>query len=337
MKNFKKINSNFCLLVLGLILAFQSCTDKPNPIKISRFDQDLFDSISAKSPEHFLALQKKYPLFYNSFAQDMLNISEEERIDAYEPSLSKFISFPTILQLKHEVDSVYPNLSDIETQLGGAMVIYRKEFPKNVTPQFISFISEFGYANVTFDSIVGIGLDMYLGSDYPLYPALEFPDFMIAKLRRDYIVPNAIKAIAIGKFENQLKDKRFLAMMLFEGKVRYFMKQLLPQLNDSIIFGYSPNQLAWANSNEAQVWSHLIEKKMLFNAEPNQYMRYFNDGPFTIAPGMPQESAPAIGVYIGYKIIEKYMDKQSSVSLNQLMNDANWDKILKECAYKPKF
>jgi len=332
---FLRVRLFLILILFSGIQFFQSCNSEPTPLKIARFEQDLFDNISLKSPNHYQLVQKKYPVFYNSFAQDMLNISEEERGLAYEPSMSKFVSFSTIVQLKHEVDSVFPNLIELEANLGKAITIYKKEFPKNNPPSFVSFLSEFGYANVTLDSIVGIGLDMYLGKDYPLYPALEFPDFMIAKLQKSYILPNTIKALAIGKFEHQLTDKRFLAMMLFEGKIRYFMKKLLPKVNDTLIFGCSNLQLAWATNNESMVWSHLIENKVLFNAEPNQYMRYFNDGPFTIAPGMPQESAPAIGVYIGYKIIEKFMERQSSENLETLMLNANWDKILKDSGYGP--
>jgi uncharacterized protein YjaZ len=64
-------------------------------------------------------------------------------------------------------------------------------------------------------------------------------------------------------------------------------------------------------------------------------MRYFNDGPFTIANGVPQESAPAIGVYVGYKMIEKYMKDNPNISLQELMFNNNWDQLFKEIAYRP--
>ena len=64
-------------------------------------------------------------------------------------------------------------------------------------------------------------------------------------------------------------------------------------------------------------------------------MRFLTDGPFTSADGIPQESAPMIGVYTGYKIIENYADK-SGASLEEIMNETDWDKILKESKYRPK-
>jgi hypothetical protein len=42
-----------------------------------------------------------------------------------------------------------------------------------------------------------------------------------------------------------------------------------------------------------------------------------------------------LGAYCGYKIIENYADK-TGASLEEVMNNNNWDEILKESAYRPK-
>jgi hypothetical protein len=324
----------FSIIVFSSLLI--SCGQKENTFQLERFEQELFEPNQANNPNHYKKLQVKYGFFFNSFAEKMLNISEEEKALAYGPSLSKFVTFPGILQLKREVDSVFPNMDPFEDELANAMTIFYSEFPSDIQPRFVTFLSEFNLGNATTDSVVGIGLDFYLGEKYQLYPALEFPDFMVAKLRKEYLVPNTIKAFGIGKFEGQLTDKRFVAMMLFEGKIRYFMKSLLPDCPDSLIFSCSAKQLKWAKENESMIWAHFIQTKMIFNEDPSSYMRYFNDGPFTIANGVPQESAPAMGIYSGFKIIEKYMKENSSISLKELMVNNNWDEILRESAYKPK-
>ncbi len=327
--------ASILFLLLPVYLLLNGCKENTIPVKIDRFEQALFETKENAPALHFKNLANRYPTFFHSFAVDMLNISEEEDISNFSVSLNEFINYPTIRQLKREVDSVYPDLSVIEAQLGKAMYQYHSFFPNYKIPRFISFVSEFGFANVTYDSIIGIGLDMYLGSHYPLYRALEFPDFMVAKLSSEYIVPNTIRAMAIGKYENQLKDKRFIAMMLFEGKVKYFLKKLLPEVEDSIIFGYSPVQLKWCEDNQQMIWAHFIENKLLYSNNAGEYMRYFNDGPFTIATGVPQESAPSIGVFAGYKIIEKYMQENKNISLQDLMENSNWDQILQKSAYRP--
>lgn len=338
-KGKNKQLSLFSFFIMELFVVLSSCNLFPkketNRVQIQRFEQELFDSTNGLNKEHFNKLALKYGLFYRSFCTDLINIPHDEISDNFQRGLTAFITYPTISKLKHEVDSVFPDLSAEEEELTKAMDIYYDEFPKANKVKFVSFLTEFGYAHVTYDTIIGIGLDMYLGDKYALYPALEFPEFMYLKLRREYMLANTIKALAIGKFESQLTDKRFLAMMIFEGKLKYFTKKLLPHVHDSLIFGYSQKQLDWCKENESMIWAHFVQEKLLFSQDIPQYMRYFNDGPFTSAPGVPPQSSPAIGVYAGYKIIEAYMENESNISLEDLMANKNWDEILKLSKYRP--
>ncbi len=330
---------NLLIFLFGssLLLFFTTCKEEELPIKVLRFEQDLLNPNLANSPVHYQSLRAKYPLFFESYCKDMLGLDPNEGATNFIRPLSGFIQYPGTVLLKHEVDSVFPNLNAFELELGKAMQVYKKEFRSEPIPQFVSYISEFSYAHVTYDSLVGIGLDFYLGENYALYkaPSIEFPDFMVRKLRREYMLTNTLKAFAIGKFESQLTDKRLLALMLFEGKIKYFIKTLAPNLPDSILFGYTTQQLKWCEENESMIWKHLASTNLLFSKDGAQFMRYINDGPFTIAESVPQESAPSIAIYSGYKIIEKFVEEEGVDSLKELMDNNKWDEILKKSSYKP--
>lgn len=325
------------LLGASLFLGLSSCKDKVLPVQIQRFEQDLLQVSEANNPKHYQKLKLAYPLFFDSYCKDILGLDPQEASQNYAKSLSGYISFQGTQYLKHEVDSLFPNLNEFEKELGKAMYIYQKEFRSEPIPKFVSYISEFGIAHVTYDNLVGIGLDFYLGENYPLYkaPTIEFPDFMVRKLRKEYLLPNTLKAFAIGKFESQLTDKRLLAMMLFEGKVKYFTKTLVPNMHDTILFGYSAAQLKWCEDNEAMIWKHLASTNLLFSKDGAQFMRFINDGPFTIAEGVPQESAPSIAIYAGYKIIQEFIEREGESSLKALMDNNNWDDIMKRSKYAP--
>lgn len=335
-----KVNNNSFILLLFFVLGVLGCKEQAKlkteekTVTIDRFEQELF---ACKTNEDFEQLYLKHPEFYLSFCRDILKIQPEFAKDYYADALRSFINYYGIQMLKHEVDSVFPDLTDVELQLSLAELNFKKLLPDYSFPKFVSYLSEYTYANVSYDTIIGIGLDMYLGANYELYKTsqIDFPEFMIKKLRKEYIAPNAIKALGISMFEHQLKDKRYLAFMLFEGKVRYLTKQLLPTTHDTLIFGYTQAQMDWCKQNEPQMWAHYIEKKMLFSTEVEKFMRYFNDGPFTIADGVPQESAPSIGVYTGYRIIESYM-KETGNSLQGLMENNNWEDILQKSKYRPE-
>lgn len=307
-------------------------------VKILRFESELF-AIQPQNPERALqTLAATYGSFYQSYAKDVLSMPEDSTDPYFTKPMTMLLQYKPLKDLAFTVDSVFTDLSDLEAQLGYAMGVYKQEFPGKPIPKFLTFISEFGYANITYDSLICIGLDMYMNNRFiDYYRAYEFPEFMIRKLSRPYIVPNAIKALAIREYEHQTtKDRRFLSMMIHEGKVRYFTKALLPDVHDSIIMGYTAAQLQWSQENEPQMWTHFIQKNLLFQNEPSQFMRYFTDGPFTSADGVPAESSPMIGTWAGLQIVRKYMDQHPEVSLRELMENTNVDLILKESKYRPE-
>lgn len=323
-----------CGIILLLLPACQrksikeQAKDLPH-IHIQRFEQDLFDVDTAMlDPAHFDKVYRMYGDFYTGFCENTL------RIPAHTMDIAGFVKYPGMQLLKKDVDSVFPDLEAEEDGLTLAMHRYREQFPSARIPMFVSYISEFVEAHNAYDSVFGIGLDMYLGANYAYYPD-DFPKFMTQKMARPYLLPNTLKSLAIVSFDRQLQDKRFIAYMLFEGKVRYFAKQLLPELDDTLFLGYSAAQLKWCRENEKEVWAHFIEKKLLYDQDPNHYMRYLVDGPFTSAPDVPQESAPAIGVYTGYRIIEQFAEK-TAFTLEQVMNEKDWEKILRQSEYRPE-
>lgn len=309
-------------------------------ITIVRFDNDLLKVDTSTIPsDHFKKMSLKYDWFYSGFCENTLRIPFNPDYPYFENDMKTFVSDWGIQKLKADVDSVFSDMSTIEKELSVGMKNLKTFFPNERVPVFASIISQFGDANAFYfnDSIIAIGLDLYLGSTYNAYrfPQFNLPEYSIKKMRKEYIAPDVIKSIAISKFEGQLNENSFLSHLLFDGKLKYFTKQLLPYLSDTLLFGYSAKQLKWCIENEADIWTHFIDKKLLFNQNPNEYMRYLNDGPFTSAPDVPQESAPSIAVFIGYQIIKQYAE-QNNLSLSEVMQENNWEKILRESKYRPK-
>ena len=122
--------------------------------------------------------------------------------------------------------------------------------------------------------------------------------------------------------------------MLFRGKVMYTIEKLLPDMPDSIRMGYTAAQLKWCNEFEPKIWSHFVEKKLLFAALRGDSFKYINEGPFTA--GLPRESPGKIGVWVGYQIIKKYAEQHPEVSLKQLFANYNAQQLLTQSKYKPK-
>lgn len=308
------------------------------PIKLERFDQELFSTDTNNLTSALSKLSKKYGIFYYSYANDVMRMPADSNDPLFERPMRMLLRIDRLRELQDIVDSNFNNLAPLEEQLSHAMGVYHQEFPKATVPRFVTFISEFGNGNIIYDSMLCIGLDFYMNGRFKdFYRSLDMPEFMVAKMQTNYIVPNTLKSLAIGLTDMQTtNDKRFIAQMIVEGKIRYFMKALLPEIPDTVIMGYSSAQLKWCEKNEAEVWTHFIDNNMLYESEPGKFMRYLNDGPFTVAEHVPKESSPAIGAWAGWQIVNAYVAKNPTVTLKQLMDETNFEKILKQSKYRPQ-
>ena len=60
---------------------------------------------------------------------------------------------------------------------------------------------------------------------------------------------------------------------------------------------------------------------------------FTSDGPFTRA--ISKDCPPRIAMWLGKQIVKSYMDHNDNVSLEDLMNEKDVQKILQKSKYKP--
>lgn len=305
-------------------------------IKIQRFDHDLYQG-KTKSPEETNDhLAKKYGSFYDDFIVQMVGNSTTTGVEVLE-NLYKGKAY---IDLNREVDSVYPNLNKTEIELNETFKYIKYYYPKVKIPRFISFLSGFAYQIPIGDNYMGIGLDMFLGKDSKFYPALikSIPRYQSRRFESTYIVPRITEEFAKEElFKPNDEDQTLLSQMIYNGKILYFMDQVLPEkVSDTVKIGYTGRQLAWCKNFEGNIWAVFLENDLLYKTDFRKIQVYLTDGPFTAGLGDKGESAPKLGVWIGWQIVKKYMAEHPDVSLQQLMADTDTQKILTKAKYKPK-
>lgn len=311
-------------------------------LNLQRFDEDLF---RVKNAKELAELEKKYPDFYPVYMYQIMGDITQTNQSAYEAAANLMRNFSTIedfgLQLKYRVDSVFPDLTSFKNDLTEAMKRYLYFFPKDTVPQFVTFVSplRINFPFIEESNIMGIGLDMYLGSDFKPYHSIQladqFPNYRLRKMTKEYLLRDLIMAMCQIKLKENDKDKRLIDEMIYEGKLLYMVHALLPDVQDSIKMGYTAAHLKWAKQNESEIWAALVDSKALYITEPDQIRHYISDAPFTTAKGFGNGTAPRIGAYIGLKIIEKYMAKNPSISMAQLLTQSDADLLLNASKYKP--
>ena len=330
-------------LIFLFAITFISCRQSNRPdvsniqvnIKIERFDSELFAGKNKNVIEVDKQLSSKYDVFYDDFIHRILDSKYSNT-----ESLTNLYRDQAYTDLSKEVDSVFPNLKVQEEGLTETFKYIKYYYPKAKIPKFISFASGFAYQMPVGDNYLGIGLDMFLGKDSKFYKAIvqSVPLYLSRRFTPEYIVPRVAETYAHEELFAEPDDNRtLLSKMIFQGKILYFLDQVLPEnLSDSTKIGYTQQQLDWAQNFEGDIWAYFLENNYLYETDYQKIQVFLSEGPFTPGLGENRDSAPKLGVWMGWQIVRKYMKEHPDVTLQQLMADNDAQKILNQSKYKPK-
>lgn len=324
-------------------MAFISCRQSNRPdvskiqvdIKIERFDNELFAGKKKNITEVDQQLRSKYGVFYDDFIHRIL----DSKYSSTE-SLANLYHDQAYTDLTKEVDSIFPNLKAQEAGLSETFKYVKYYYPKAKIPKFIAFASGFAYQMPVGDNYLGIGLDMFLGKDSKFYKAIvqSVPLYLSRRFAPEYIVPRVAETYAHEElFAEPDENRTLLSKMIFQGKILYFLDQVLPEnVNDSTKIGYTRQQLDWAQNFEGDIWAYFLENNFLYETDYQKIQVFLSEGPFTPGLGENRDSAPKLGVWMGWQIVRKYMAAHPEVTLQKLMADNDAQKILSQSKYKPK-
>ncbi len=321
-----------------------SCADKKNIPDVSnisvsseilRFDNDFFAIDTINASASLTELQKKYPSFLKDFLYNILALPPQE--DTATQVVIRFI---------HEYKPVYDSaqvkfasLQNIQKQIKRGLQFARYYFPGYKLPSYIiTFIGPIeGYANVLTSSGLAVGLQLYLGKDFPVYHSAYlnevYPDYQSRRFDPLYIPVNCMKNIIEDIYSSTIPDVPLIYQMIEAGKRLYVLDRLLPEVADSLKTGYTQNQLEGCFNNEAMIWNYFLQNNLLYTNDPSITRDYMNDGPKTEVLG---EGSPGfIGQFVGWQIVKKWMTQHPSATLNQLLQTTP-KIIFEEAKYKPR-
>ncbi|MCF8380732.1 MAG: hypothetical protein K9H49_14255 [Bacteroidales bacterium] len=295
-------------------------------LKIKRYETALFEIDKNNIKAELIRLRDDYPVFLEGDFNNPFNI---ERIQ-------NFIEDTLLQRVYLDCSLRFSEISALEHSLTNAFKHYIYYYPEDALPEVYTYVSGFDYKHPVqyFDRSLLIALDMYLGVDYPNYLQLGIPKYVLQKFQAQSIPRDCMFQMALSKIKKQASENELLSMMVQQGKLLWFVKAMLPDISDEVLFNYTAEQKAWIENNEVLVWAFIIENEMLYQADLTINQKFIYDSPFTSFFG--NDSPPRLGWWIGFRIVESYMDQNENMHPSELFLNSNSAEILKKSKFKPE-
>ena len=247
-----------------------------------------------------------------------------------------FTEDPVMRDIYRIVDSVFGDMQPEAQQLAAALDKAKSLYPTVRYDKIYTFISgAFDYnmrVGCNSHELI-ISLDQYILPYTAKYNYFNSPLYLIHQSDRKYLLTDCMAAIARQHIAIPSdREMSLLDYMVSEGKAIYFAQQTLPDAPDSILMRYTSEQMDWMLRNEEHVWAYFLQSKLLYETDYMRFHNFIDDAPKTNA--FP-DSSPRTTEYIGWQIVSQYM-KKTGISVQQLFEETDAQKILSQSNYRPK-
>ncbi len=343
------IQKTTLLAAIAVLLGLSTCQKPSRPwlerdvskVKVdyqrTRLAPALFEGPKAEFRARLDSVYNQYPDLINLYATRVIGLGPPRK-DTNAKLMAKFVHDRYWQEVYKASQETYPNLRAIDQELKQAFQYYKSYYPSDALPNIFTLVKgiDLRYKVVTLqDQALIIFLDMYLGKDYKYYPS-QYPDYRIERFTKSHIALDVVETLFQTRYpKDSFTNKSFLSRMLYRGKKLHFMKSMMPNRHDTSIMRYSLEDWKWCRTFEQKIWDHFVNQELLYETNAKKYTDFLKEGPFTSAGGIPPDSPPRIGAFIGWQIIQAYRRNQKQATLPQLMKSTKYQNILNQSGYSP--
>lgn len=228
----RKVYYILWLVMLGCIgceWQFKSPEEEDKTIVVDRYDR--VQSLYLTTGD-FSALQQMntvYPMQTRTLIEDVLRIGKVDDTEINNKFL-RFYQDSTLQALIAESELQYANMDDINSQLTSAFNYLDDVIPNLERPEVYAQIGSLDQSIIVGNNTIGICLDKYLGTDYPLYQRAEYgyKQEQLQMMTRQYIVPDCVGFYLLSLYP--MPHDRALTQVERDkhiGKIQWVVNQVL--------------------------------------------------------------------------------------------------------------
>lgn len=332
-----------------VLFTFLSCGNKNNApdvsgirtdVTVQRFDRDFFAIDTARLQASLQTLEKKYPDFLPLYFQYFAPVKDiaAQNNATFNEALLTYLRF--LRPLADSAAKAFPQTTALEEGLEDNLRYVKHYFPSFQTPAVLTSVEGFNpndpteiFGTTYYADKLVVSLQMFLGKAYSGYDPTLYPEYLRRRFEPAYMVPNCLRAIATDLYADTSQTASLIEQMIEKGKQWWLLKKFMPHSPDSLVTGYTAQQTADLEREEANVWGVLSQSENLFSVEPVTIQTYIGEAPFTRT--LPQGAPGNIGPWIGWRIVQKFEAEHPKLTVPQILYTTA-KKIFEGAKYRPK-
>ncbi|MCP4521974.1 MAG: hypothetical protein GY827_09850 [Cytophagales bacterium] len=331
----------YFFLFTSLLLLLASCSDTESSVS-----SDELDAIKIKTRFNRLELKQQeitdvtkaneFMTQYPSFVNLMLKRSLPSR-EMLGKVLIQMANDPQNKQLLEACASDYKDFSDVELAITNAFKYIKYYYPEFGVKEVNTFSGGLtsGYDIAIHDSSIFIGIDHFLVDKEKFRPNPQvFHNYILKSYSRENIALKISQLLSQSYNAYDKQDQTLLANMIFFGKAYYFVKAVNPAMTDATVMEYDKEEWGAAEQHVHIIWEHFLKRELFYTTDRKIISKYVDPRPKT---GEVAEACPGrIGQWLGYKIVQSYMQNNPDISLQDLMAEKNSQKIFQKSKFRPR-
>ena len=196
------------------------------PLTVQRYDRLQSRYLTTGDFSALQQMNTDYPIETRTLIEKMLQLGTITDANISNRFLM-FYQDSTLQSLIADAEAAYANMDDINSQLVSSFERLRHWIPELHPPIFYSQIGALDQSIIVGEHSVGISLDKYMGSDYPLYKKY-YTEQQRSTMTREYIVPDCLtfyllSLYPMANFDNRPQLDRDLHM----GKIMWVVNKAM--------------------------------------------------------------------------------------------------------------
>ena len=132
-----------------------------------------------------------------------------------------------------------------------------------------------------------------------------------------------------AEFLWQEGHRSLMDILLYRGKIAWTVETILEgNGSGKTALGYSKEEIKWCEQHEKELWEEIRQNHYMGTTDPMIIRSYVSSNTRLLFNG--EKTPPFLGIWMGMKVIERYMKNHPEMTLKSLLECTDYSEMIKE-------